>query len=63
MDRLIFNGATIETGTDSYRFAHTIAQQTLPIRGLNTTTRGNVAASGGVAVSFADPGKQFGVDL
>ncbi len=28
VDRLTFNGAIIETGTDSYRLAHTIAQQT-----------------------------------
>ena len=27
VDRLTFNGAIIETGTDSYRLAHTIAQQ------------------------------------
>jgi hypothetical protein len=28
VDRLTFNGAIIETGTDSYRLAHTIAKQT-----------------------------------
>lgn len=28
VDRLTFNGAIIETGTDSYRLAHTLAQQT-----------------------------------
>ena len=28
VDRLTFNGTIIETGTDSYRLAHTIAQQT-----------------------------------
>jgi hypothetical protein len=28
VDRLTFNGAFIETGTDSYRLAYTIAQQT-----------------------------------
>jgi hypothetical protein len=33
------------------------------IRVMNTATRGTVAASGGVGVSFADPGNQFGVDL
>lgn len=27
MDRLTFNGTVIETGTDSYRLAHTLAQQ------------------------------------
>jgi DNA replication protein DnaC len=27
VDRLTFNGTIIETGTDSYRLAHTIAQQ------------------------------------
>lgn len=27
VDRLTFNGAIIETGTDSYRLAHTKAQQ------------------------------------
>ncbi|MBP2217137.1 IS21-like element helper ATPase IstB [Arthrobacter sp. CAN_C5] len=27
VDRLTFNGAIIETGTDSYRLAHTLAQQ------------------------------------
>ncbi|MBT2514963.1 ATP-binding protein, partial [Arthrobacter sp. ISL-30] len=26
VDRLTFNGTIIETGTDSYRLAHTIAQ-------------------------------------
>jgi len=29
VDRLTFNGTIIETGTDSYRLAHTIAQQKL----------------------------------
>ncbi|ALV43956.1 hypothetical protein AU252_13830 [Pseudarthrobacter sulfonivorans] len=29
VDRLTFNGAIIETGTNSYRLAHTIAQQGL----------------------------------
>jgi DNA replication protein DnaC len=28
VDRLTFNGTIIETGTDSYRLAHTIARQT-----------------------------------
>lgn len=28
VDRLTFNRAIIETGTDSYRLAHTLAQQT-----------------------------------
>jgi hypothetical protein len=28
VDRLTFNGTIIETGTDSYRLAHTIAQHT-----------------------------------
>jgi DNA replication protein DnaC len=28
VDRLTFNGTIIETGTDSYRLAHTIAHQT-----------------------------------
>jgi DNA replication protein DnaC len=28
VDRLTFNGTIIETGTDSYRLAHTMAQQT-----------------------------------
>ena len=28
VDRLTFNGTIIETGTDSYRLAHTKAQQT-----------------------------------
>ncbi|MET3902546.1 DNA replication protein DnaC [Paenarthrobacter sp. 4246] len=28
VDRLTFNGTIIETGTDSYRLAHTLAQQT-----------------------------------
>jgi hypothetical protein len=27
VDRLTFNGTIIETGTDSYRLAHTISQQ------------------------------------
>lgn len=27
VDRLTFNGSIIETGTDSYRLAHTIAQR------------------------------------
>lgn len=27
VDRLTFNGTIIETGTDSYRLAHTLAQQ------------------------------------
>jgi hypothetical protein len=27
VDRLTFNGTIIETGTDSYRLAHTIAKQ------------------------------------
>lgn len=27
VDRLIFKGTIIETGTDSYRLAHTVAQQ------------------------------------
>jgi len=27
VDRLTFNGAIIETGTDSYRLPHTIAHQ------------------------------------
>lgn len=30
VDRLTFNGAIIETGTDSYRFAHTVARQYQP---------------------------------
>jgi hypothetical protein len=30
VDRLTFNGAIIETGTDSYRLAHTRAQQATP---------------------------------
>lgn len=29
VDRLTFNGAIIETGTESYRLAHTKAQQQL----------------------------------
>jgi hypothetical protein len=33
VDRLTFNGTIIETGTDSYRLAHTLAHQTGPARG------------------------------
>lgn len=43
---------------------HSHCRPTNPaIRVPDTAMRGTVAASGTVGVSFADPGKQFGIDL